>query len=83
MAGVLLVPVLDAVTQEGVGSATRSHRSCWEDDLAIGIPFALAGMDEVFSDFACAYKVASAATEAAQAASGRTCSYGSWCELIL
>ena len=82
MAGVLLVPVLDAVTQEGVRSAAWGHRSCREDDLAIGIPFALAGMDEVRCNWACAYEMASAATEAAKATSGHAhCSDGR-CDLV-
>ena len=81
MVGVLLVPILDAVAQEGAWGAAWGHRSCREHYFAIWVALALASPDEIFSHIAGAHIMASAPAEAAEAV-GRACACNDCCELV-
>jgi hypothetical protein len=82
MAGVLLVPSLNAVAQQRVWGAARGHSSSWEHNFPVGVALALASLDEVFGNFTGAHKMPSTPTEAAEAV-GRACACSNCCELVL
>ena len=83
LAGIPLVPILNAIAQQGARGAARSHSSGQEDNLALCAPLALACMDERGYGLALAHVVACDATEAAYAASRCTHLHGCGCELVL
>ena len=70
LARVPLVPILNAIVQQGARGATWSHSSGREDNLALRAPLALACADEGGYGLALAHVVTCGATEAAGAASG-------------
>ena len=83
LARVPLVPILNAIAQQGARGATRSHSSGREDNLALCAPLALACVDEGGYSLALAHVVTCSATEAAGAASRRARLHSCGCELVL
>ena len=71
LARVPLVPILNAIAQQGARGAARSHSSGQEDNLALRAPLALACADEGGYSLALVHVVTCGAAEAAGAASGR------------
>ena len=71
LARVLLMPILNAIAQQGARGAARSHSSGREDNLALRALLALACADEGGYGLALAHVVTCGSTEAAGAASGR------------
>ena len=70
LARVPLVPILNAIAQQGARGATQSHSSGREDNLALCAPLALACADKGGYSLALMHVVTCGATEAAGAASG-------------
>ena len=70
LARVPLVPILNAIVQQGARGTAWSHSSSREDNLALRAPLALACADEGGYSLALAHVVTCGATEAAGAASG-------------
>ena len=83
LAGVPLVPILNAIAQQGARGTARSHSSGREDNLALCAPLALACVDEGGYSLALAHVVTCSATEAAGAASRRARLRSCGCELVL
>jgi hypothetical protein len=83
LARVPLVPILNAIMQQGARGTARSHSSGRKDNLALCAPLALACTDEGGYGLALAHVVTCGAAEAAGAASERTRLRGCRCKLVL
>ena len=83
LARVPLVPILNAIAQQGARGTTRSHSPGREDNLALRAPLALACANEGGYGLALAHVVTCGAAEAAGAASGCARLRGCRRELVL
>ena len=83
LAGIPLVPILNAIAQQGARGAARSHGSGREDNLALCALLALSCVDEGGYGLTLAHVVTCNTAEAVCAASGRACLHGCRRELVL